>query len=439
MAFATSVIAPVRAAQHAAPTPPADSNPSVSGSEEIPAGFETAAALFRPIFARIAEGAVAREHERRLPFEEVGWLKQQRFGALRVPVAFGGYGLDHSQFLRLLIELAAADSNVAHLFRGHIAIVEDRLSDANPESRALWLTRFGKGEIVGNASTEPGPAVLNERSTRLHEVDGRWLLNGTKFYTTGSIFADWIDVSARRSDDVQVSALTNRHHPGIAITDDWDGFGQKLTGTGTGVFTDVPVEPHGIRTREQRAPYLTAIYQTVLLATLAGIARAIVNDTAAQLRSRSRVYSHGNSDLAKDDPQLKQVVGELGAAAYAAEALVLASSEGFARAQRAAAGADRDAALAAAQALEIEVNQAQVAIGDIVLRAASRLFDALGASAVRHETALDRHWRNARTILSHNPLVYRARIVGDFLVNGKLPDRTWSVGVAPAPAQDAAE
>lgn len=410
-----------------------------SQERSAPRGFDAAAAVFRPIFARIAEGAVAREHERRLPFEEVAWLKQQRFGALRVPVEFGGYGLDHAGFLRLLIELAAADSNVAHLFRGHIAIVEDRLSDANPETRAIWLGRFGKGDIVGNASTEPGPAVLDKRSTRLHEVDGRWLLNGTKFYTTGSIFADWIDVSARRSDDAHVSALAARHHPGIAISDDWDGFGQKLTGTGTGVFTNVPVEPHSIRTREERAPYLTAIYQTVLLATLAGIARAIVNDTAAQLRARSRVYSHGNSDLAKDDPQLKQVVGELGAAAYAAEALVLATANGFAGAQTAAAGPDREAAIAAAQALEIEINQAQIAIGDIVLRAASRLFDALGASAVRHETALDRHWRNARTILSHNPLVYRARIVGDFLVNGKPPDRVWSVGIAESAARQAAE
>ncbi|MBX9875330.1 MAG: monooxygenase, partial [Beijerinckiaceae bacterium] len=104
-----------------------------------------------------------------------------------------------------------------------------------------------------------------------------------------------------------------------------------------------------------------------------------------------------------------------------------------------AASPDREAAVAAAQTLEIEVNQAQIAVGEIVLRAASRLFDALGASAVRHETALDRHWRNARTILSHNPVVYRARIVGDYLVNGRLPDRIWSVGIAEHAAKEAAE
>ncbi len=392
--------------------------------------FEAVAALFRPIFARIAEGTIEREHRRRLPFEEVGWLKQHRFGALRVPVEHGGYGLDHAGYLRLLIELAAADPNVAHLFRGHFAIVEEKLSEADEATRTLWLERLGRGDIVGNASTEPGEARIDRKSTRLEQVDGQWRLSGTKFYTTGSIFADWIDVSASWTDDQQVSALVPRHHAGVVISDDWDGFGQRLTGTGTGVFTDVPVEDHAIRVRGQRLPYLGAVYQTVLLATLAGIAQAIVTDTAEQLRIRTRVYSHGNTEVAKDDPQLKQVVGELGSAAFAAEALVLATAGAFATAQRAAGGADREAARAAAHAVELDVNKAQLAIAEIVLRAASRLFDALGASAARHDTALDRHWRNARVILSHNPLVYRARIVGDYIVNGKLPDLAWSVGIA---------
>lgn len=396
------------------------------------ATFEEAAGRFGPIFDRIARDAIEREQHRRLPFAEVSWLKAARFGALRVPVEHGGYGLDHAGWLRLLIALAAADPNVAHLWRGHFAVVEEKLSDPDPGSRRIWLDRLGRGDLVGNASTEPGEAALHTKSTRLRRgEDGGWLLSGTKFYTTGSLFADWIDVSALRSDDVHVSALVPRHHVGVEISDDWDGFGQRLTGTGTGVFADVPVEAHAIREREGRIPYLGAVYQTVLLATLAGIARAVAADTAARLRTRSRVYSHGNSDLARDDPQLKQVVGELGAAAFAAEAIVLATADHLAAAQAAAAGPDREAALRAAQGAEIAVDKAQVAIAEIVPRAATRLFDALSASAVREEAALDRHWRNARTILSHNPVVYRARTIGDHLVNGRPPDLVWSVGVAP--------
>lgn len=40
---------------------------------------------------------------------------------------------------------------------------------------------------------------------------------------------------------------------------------------------------------------------------------------------------------------------------------------------------------------------------------------------VSEELLLDRHWRNARTLASHNPRVYKARILGDWLINGKDP------------------
>jgi hypothetical protein len=43
---------------------------------------------------------------------------------------------------------------------------------------------------------------------------------------------------------------------------------------------------------------------------------------------------------------------------------------------------------------------------------------------------LDRYWRNARTIASHNPLIYKARIVGDYAVNGARPPFAWHTGLA---------
>ena len=70
---------------------------------------------------------------------------------------------------------------------------------------------------------------------------------------------------------------------------------------------------------------------------------------------------------------------------------------------------------------EVAVSQAQLVIIDAALRATTEIFDALGASGVSEDNALDRHWRNARTLASHNPRVYKARILGDWLINGKTP------------------
>ncbi|NMA78660.1 MAG: monooxygenase, partial [Actinomycetales bacterium] len=61
-----------------------------------------------------------------------------------------------------------------------------------------------------------------------------------------------------------------------------------------------------------------------------------------------------------------------------------------------------------------------------------------GASAVRETSALDRHWRNARTVASHNPWVYKAREIGAWEVNGTPPGFQWSIGTVTAPAQQAA-
>ena len=73
---------------------------------------------------------------------------------------------------------------------------------------------------------------------------------------------------------------------------------------------------------------------------------------------------------------------------------------------------------------DVAVTQAQLVIVSAALEATTTVFDALGASGVSEEVALDRHWRNARTLASHNPRVYKARILGDWLINGKdpLPD-----------------
>ena len=79
-------------------------------------------------------------------------------------------------------------------------------------------------------------------------------------------------------------------------------------------------------------------------------------------------------------------------------------------------------------AAEIEIAQAQTTITSLVLEATSTLFDALGASATSVSKSLDRHWRNARTITSHNPKIYKDRIVGDFVVNGAPPPFQWRIG-----------
>ena len=180
-----------------------------------------------------------------------------------------------------------------------------------------------------------------------------------------------------------------------------------------------------------RFKYQTAFYQLVLLATLAGIGRAALRDVAHEVRVRKRIYSHGNAPQASADAQVQQVVGEIAALVYAAEAAALRAAAPAQQAYLARFAGDPAQERAANVAAEIESATAQVVVTELVQRATSELFNALGASDIRQGKALDRHWRNARTVSSHNPVIYKARIVGDWKINGSEPPFVWQIGNGP--------
>ena len=386
-------------------------------------------ARFRPIFARIAEGAVERERTRTLPFEPIQWLKQAGFGAVRVPVEFGGAGASLPQLFQLLIELAAADSNVTQALRGHFAFVEDRLNAQAFSPQNAWFERFVAGELVGNAWTEVGDVKIGQVITRISRQGEQWVANGTKFYSTGSLFADWIDLYAQRDDTgADVIAAVRVQQPGVRQSDDWDGFGQRTTGSGTSVFENAVVEDDHLIDFSTRFKYQTAFYQLTLLAVLVGSGQAAVREVAQQVRVRARVFSHGNAAAVRDDAQVQQVVGKASAQVYTAEAATLRAAQASQRAYVAHFAKDAQAEREANIAAELESAQAQVVIADLVLRATSDLFNALGASAARTSLQLDRHWRNARTAASHNPLIYKERIIGDWEINGTEPPYVWQIG-----------
>jgi alkylation response protein AidB-like acyl-CoA dehydrogenase len=385
-------------------------------------------ARFRPIFDRIAAGASERERDHRLPFEEIRELAAAGFGAVRIPVAHGGAGATLPQLFRLLTELAAADSNIPQALRGHFALVEDRLV-ARTGEREAWLDRFGRGEIAGNSWTEVGSVQVGDVITKVTpQPDGTFRITGQKYYSTGSIFADWIDTYAERTDTGErVIAIVDAHQPGVTHTDDWDGFGQRTTGSGTSTFDDAVVQADAVIPFDERFKYQTAFYQGVLLSVLAGSVLAAEREIAREVRNRTRVFSHGNADTFAADPQILQVVGEVSAAGFAATAIVD-------RAAAALQGAYEGAGLDTAEderrndRAELATAQAQVALTTLATTATSHLFDALAASGVSTTKNLDRHWRNARTAGSHNPWVFKARIIGDHAVNGAEPPRVWAIG-----------
>ena len=177
-----------------------------------------------------------------------------------MPTEHGGDGIGFEPFFRLLIELAEADSSVAHLYRSHFAFVET-VGLESAEFRNRWYPKVVAGEIFGNAATEKSGNVLGATGTKLTRHGGDWLLNGRKYYTTGTIFAEWIAVMASTEGvEGRQYAVVSTTQPGVEILDDWDGFGQQLTGTGTTIFRDAVVPDTNIIRRSESTTHEPAFF-----------------------------------------------------------------------------------------------------------------------------------------------------------------------------------
>lgn len=392
-------------------------------------------ARFGPVFERIAAGAVERERERILPFEQVGWLRDAGFGTLRVPRGYGGLGASLRQVFELFIALGAADSNLPQLLRGHFAFIEGRLNVSDQESQRRWFELAVDGALFGNAQAERGAATAS--TTELTASGDSFELNGTKYYSTGTIFADWIWSTAGLGDE-HVGVALPADAPGVTRVDDWDGFGQRLTGSGTTRFESVEIPSDQVirfSDDDNRAhSNITSFYQLVLLAALAGIGRRTVADTIAFVRPRTRTFGVPGESSPRTDPLVQRVVGRISSLSAAADTLVLSAAD------------DLDAVHASWLAgtvtqddydrAEIAVFQAQQVVIRLVLDATTEAFEVGGASATSQSLAFDRHWRNARTIASHNPAIYRERAIGDYELNGTVPAAGWR---SKREATDAAE
>lgn len=397
--------------------------------------------VFGPVFARIAEDAADRDNRRELPTEAIALLRNAGFGTLRIPTDRGGFGATLRQTFSLLIDLAAADPNLTQALRVHFSTVEGFLSALNSadpasasaaEAAEADLHAVVNGTLFGNAISERGVGAAERYQTRLtrRSTDGTdgtdgYVLNGTKYYSTGSLFADVIVVAADL-DGERVTVTVPVTAEGVHQIDDWDGFGQRVTGSGTTIFDNVPVDTGAVTAGGYgtggRTPD-TAFLQLFHLAALSGIVRRAADDARDHVARRERTYSHAPADLPREDPLVQAVLGRINAAAFAARATTLAVADLIARAT---GGTDEEV-----DAAELAAAEAQVVLIPLVLDAVNELFETGGASLASGALNLDRHWRNARTLAQHNPAVYKQQAIGKYALTGDssaLP-YAWSAGV----------
>jgi len=379
-----------------------------------------AIAAAHELAAVVRTHAATRDRERQLPWSEIELFTRSGLGGISVPRIYGGPQVSFVTLAEVFAILSAADPAVGQIPQNHFGILNSLIGSASEAQKQTLFASVLGGARIGNGGPERGTKNTLDIRTRLTADGDQFLLNGRKFYSTGALFAHWVAVKAINDDGKQVLVFLPRGTPGLYIIDDWSGFGQRTTASGSVLLENVRVSGERVvdNWKLGLAPNIQgAVSQLIQAAIDAGIAREAIDESIRFVRERSRPWIDANVERASDDPYVIADIGKLKLELHAAEALLRRA--GRVLDEIAAEPIDEHSAARAS----IVVAEDKVLTTQVALLASEKLFELSGSRATLAEFNLDRHWRNARVHTLHDPVRWKVHAVGAWHLNGALPAR----------------
>ena len=364
--------------------------------------------------------ASKRDQQRKLPWAEIELFTRSGLGSISIPKAFGGADVSFVTVAEVFRVISAADPALGQIPQNQFGMLQLLRLTASEAQQALIFGSVLNGWRIGNAGPERGSKDTLTLKARISRDGDAYRISGEKFYSTGALFAHWVAVKALDDEGRQRLAFVRRGSPGLRIVDDWSGFGQRTTASGTVLLDQVPVEAELVidNWRQRDLPNIQgAASQLIQAAIDAGIAEAAIDDAISFVREKSRPFIDANVERASDDPYVIADIGRLKLELHAAEALLRKAARVLDEVN--AGGIDADAAARAS----IAVAEAKVLTTEIALQASEKLFELAGSRATLAEFNLDRHWRNARVHTLHDPVRWKYHAVGAWHLNGTRPAR----------------
>ena len=381
-------------------------------SEALAAAHELAQA------ARLQAGL--RDRQRKLPWAELEQFTRSGLGSISIPREYGGPQVSFVTLAEVFAIISAADPALGQIPQNHFGILHVLQGAASQEQKKQLFQSVLDGWRIGNGGPERGTKNTLDLKARISAEGDGLVINGQKFYSTGALFAHWVAVKALDDEGRQVTAFVRRGTPGLRIVDDWSGFGQRTTASGTVLLNNVPVDADLVvpTWRLGQTPGIQgAVSQLIQAAIDAGIARGALDDTISFVRERARPWIDAKVERASDDLYVIADIGKLKIELHAAEALLRKAGQVLDQVS-AAPITEHSAARAS-----IAVAQAKVLTTEVSLLVSEKLFELAGSRATLAEFNLDRHWRNARVHTLHDPVRWKYHAVGAWYLNGTLPAR----------------
>jgi len=369
---------------------------------------------------RFAENDAQRDKDRELPYDLITELSESGLLAITVPKEHGGAGVSARTLGEVFTQLSAGDASLGQIPQNHFFFVNLLAHTGTPEQRKFFYDELLNGKSFANALSERGTRTAKDYAIGfVRQPDGSWLLDGTKYYCTGSPFAHWIPVYATDTDGLTHAAWVPADHPGVTVVDDWNGMGQRTTGSGTVRFSEVGVPAEHVVSVSavfDKTETFGAFGQYLHACVDLGIAVAALHDGKRLIHTIARPWWEAEADRAADEPSVIEKFGELALTVRGARALVHDAGDALD-----AATAHLDEASSAESS--VAVAAARAAADAAALTVATEIFSLIGTRSADQSLNLSRHWRNARTHTLHDPRRWKIRHIGDWELNDIAPPR----------------
>ncbi|BAK83558.1 acyl-CoA dehydrogenase family protein [Komagataeibacter medellinensis] len=374
---------------------------------------------------RIAPTAAQRDRSGGYPHQAIAALKPTGILALAVPVEWGGMGVTQDLSLEVMLRLAVADPAVAQIYKVHDDLLREIFAYAPPALKAQLAARIlGEHIILGMAVAENGRTADSFLQTLARPgPDGMHVLCGRKIYATGASGADLVAVSsfnpvaAQQAGSVRAGVrmdLVPRGTQGMVFHHDWNRMGQRATDSGTVTLEQVCVHDswNALASDADLPQHVALRFQAGFSAILAGIGIGALRTVCAFVPRNARPWGAAGVENAEQDPYVRRLLGEIGADLFGAYCAVMEAGRMLERYE--GGQVSRGAVAMAASAARSLATRAG-------LRAASDAPSAAGARGTDAAYALDRYWRDARTVSLHDPVEWKNAEIGRHLLTGWLP------------------
>ncbi|WP_028389734.1 acyl-CoA dehydrogenase family protein [Bacillus cihuensis] len=372
--------------------------------------------------AEFAVDIKERDKKGGVPKAQKDALRKSGLLQLLIPKEYGGHGESWVTVSQVIRELAKVDGSVAHIFGYHTFFVADFFLIASEEQRAYYLKKTVEENLFwGNASNPL------DRSLFATDEGDQLILNGKKSFSSGSPDSDYLLISweEKGNPTLFIGAIpTNR--AGVTVLDDWDGIGQRQTGSGTVTFENVMVEksevfPEGYSDNGSGTSAFSTlgatISQTVLLNVFVGIAQGALEEARQYTLTQSKPWYTSGYQKAIEDPSIQNKYGHYWINLQSAIGLADRAAEKFSQAW------EKGLSLSAEERGEtaVLVAAANVLAGEVALEITNGIFEVMGARSATRKNGFDRYWRDVRTHTLHNPAEYKRHTVGKWFLKGEYP------------------